>query len=61
MKKGMMDFILKIVEMSYKFLSKLKCACCVGKCDVDKSVHVDLDLDIEVELEYKKKSRCSSV
>ena len=57
MKKGMMDFILKIVKMSYKFLSKLKCACCNSKCDVDKSVHVDVDIVTEC----KKKSRRSSV
>lgn len=59
MKKGMMEFILKIVEMSYKFLSKLKCACCNSKCDTDKSVHVDLDIDVVNECEKRK--RCSSV
>jgi hypothetical protein len=41
MKKEIMEFILSIMDKTYKFLSKLKCSfcCCNSTCVVDKSVH----------------------
>lgn len=43
MKKEIMEFILSIMDKTYKFLSKLRCSfcCCNSTCVVDKSVHVD--------------------
>lgn len=44
MKKELMEFILSIMDKTYKFLSKLRCSfcCCNSNCVVvDKSVHVD--------------------
>ena len=43
MKKELMVFILKILDKTYKFLSKMRCSfcCCNSNCVVDKSVHVD--------------------
>lgn len=45
MKKELMDFILKVLDRSYKFLSKLRCSfcCCNSNCSIDKSVHVDCE------------------
>lgn len=42
MKKELMEFILSIMDKTYKFLSKLRCSfcCCNSNCVVvDKSVH----------------------
>ena len=42
MKKEIMEFILSIMDKTYKFLSKLRCSfcCCNSNCVVvDKSVH----------------------
>ena len=42
MKKELMEFILSIMDKTYKFLSKLRCTfcCCNSNCVVvDKSVH----------------------
>ena len=43
MKKELMSFILKLVEMTYKLCSKLRCAfcCCNSKCSVDQSITVE--------------------
>ena len=30
------NFILKIIEATFKFLSKMKCACCNSTCIVEK-------------------------
>ena len=40
-----MEFILKVLDKSYKFLSKLRCSfcCCNSNCSIDKSIHVDCD------------------
>ena len=45
MKKVLMEFILKVLDKSYKFLSKLRCSfcCCNSNCSIDKSIHVDCD------------------
>ena len=53
MKKELMQFILSILDKTYKFLSKLKCSfcCCNSNCTIDKSVHVDCE---EVDNELRK-------
>jgi len=30
------NFILQIVEATFKFLSNMKCSCCVSNCIVEK-------------------------
>lgn len=58
MKKELMEFILKVLDKSYKFLSKLRCnfCCCNSNCSIDKSVHVDCPGD-----ELKKSKSESSL
>ena len=56
MKKSLSNFILKIVEMSYKFLSKFRCTCCISKCDVDKSVNKSINVEILSSCNKKLKS-----
>ena len=36
-KEKKLNFILKIVEATFKFLSKFKCACCNSTCIVEKN------------------------
>ncbi len=35
-KNNKRNFILKLVEATFKFLSKFKCACCNSTCIVEK-------------------------
>ena len=35
-KNNKRKFILKIIEATFKFLSKMKCACCNSTCIVEK-------------------------
>ncbi len=53
MKKEIIDFILSILDKTYKFLSKLRCSCCCcnSNCTIDKSVHVDCE---EMDNELRK-------
>tara|TARA_R110002012_G_scaffold277713_4_gene465227 strand:- start:179 stop:364 length:186 start_codon:yes stop_codon:yes gene_type:complete len=39
MKKEVMEFVLAILDKMFKFFGKMKCACCVSTCIVDKSVN----------------------
>ena len=61
MKKELMDFILKVLDRSFKFLSKLRCSfcCCNSNCVVDKSVHVSKSEDEDVDNLKKTKSESS--
>lgn len=56
MKKEIMEFILSIMDKTYKFLSKLRCSfcCCNSTCVVDKSVHVDCPEEDNKELRESK-------
>lgn len=56
MKKGLMTFILAILDKTFKFLSKLRCSfcCCNSNCVVDKSVHVDCPEEANKELRESK-------
>lgn len=56
MKKELMDFILKVLDKSFKFLSKLRCSfcCCNSNCVVDKSVHVSKSEDVEEERDLRE-------
>lgn len=42
MKKEIIQFILSILDKTYKFLAKLRCSCCCcnSNCTIDKSLHV---------------------
>lgn len=61
MKKELMDFILKVLDKSFKFLSKLRCSfcCCNSNCVVDKSVHVSKSEDEDEDNLKKSKSESS--
>lgn len=61
MKKELMDFILKVLDRSFKFLSKLKCSfcCCNSNCVVDKSVHVSNTTEDE-DVDNLKKTKSES-
>ena len=63
MKKELMDFILKVLDRSFKFLSKLKCSfcCCNSNCVVDKSLHVSNTTEDEDEDNLKKSKSESSL
>ncbi len=56
MKKEIMEFILKLLDRTYKFLSKLKCSfcCCNSNCTIDKSVHVDCPDEDEDERDLRE-------
>ena len=57
MKKELMEFILSIMDKTYKFLSKLRCSfcCCNSNCVVvDKSVHVDCPEEQDTTLRESK-------
>jgi len=65
MKKELMDFILKVLDKSFKFLSKLRCSfcCCNSNCVVDKSVHVSNtteDVEEERDLRELRKNKSES-
>lgn len=62
MKKELMDFILKVLDKSFKFLSKLRCSfcCCNSNCVVDKSVHVSKSEDEERDLRELRKNKSES-
>jgi len=63
MKKELIDFILKILDKTYKFLSKLRCSCCCcnSNCTIDKSVHVDCeDIENERDLNELRKNKSES-
>ena len=61
MKKEIMEFILSILDKTYKFLSKLKCSfcCCNSNCVVDKSVHISNTTEDE-DVENLKKTKSES-
>ena len=61
MKKELMDFILKVLDKSFKFLSKLRCSfcCCNSNCVVDKSVHVSKSEEHDLRELRKNKSESS--
>ena len=36
-KNNRRNFILKLVDLTYKFLSKMRCSCCVSNCVIEKN------------------------
>ena len=62
MKKEIMEFILSIMDKTYKFLSKLRCSfcCCNSTCVVDKSVHVDCPEEASEAVKELRKNKSES-
>ena len=66
MKKELMEFILAIIDKTFKFLRRMKCyfCCCNSSCHIDKSVKIECnDTCNEACCKYKnelKKSKSES-
>ena len=68
MKKIIVDFILNVLDKTFKFLSKLKCnmCCCNSNCSIDKSVNVECNEECskdccKEQIELKKSKSESSL